>query len=81
MFTVPSFSSAQSVEDIRWKSEQQVAAMLGEPLSKSSPIGTHAAYTLWSYEGFIVAFADNKAFHLFKVGSLNRVELSEGRTN
>lgn len=69
--------NAQEVNDIRWKSESQVRAILGEPLSATSPVGTHASYTLWRYDGFTVAFANNKAFHLFKNNSLDRIDLDQ----
>ncbi len=71
--------NAQDVEQVRWKSESQVEAILGEPQSKTSPVGTHASYTLWQYEGFTVAFANNRAFHLFKNNSLNKMALDENR--
>jgi len=73
--------SAQSLEQVRWKSEQQVQNLLGEPQNKSAPIGTHASYTLWNYGDFTVAFANNKAFHLFKKDSLTKVVLEENRPN
>ncbi|NND82475.1 MAG: hypothetical protein HKN50_08615 [Gammaproteobacteria bacterium] len=53
-------------EQIRWKSESQVRALLGEPNSVRGPIGTHAQYTLWKYDRVTVAFANRKAFHLFE---------------
>lgn len=74
-------TNAQSVEQVRWKSEQQVRNILGEPQSKSTPIGTHASYSLWNYGDFTVAFANNRAFHLFKKGSLKKVVLEEDRPN
>lgn len=73
--------SAQSVDDIRWKSEDQVRAILGEPISSTPPVGTHATYTLWKYETFTVAFANNHAFHLFDKDSLKRIELEENRSD
>ena len=74
-------AAAQSVEDIRWKSEDQVRAILGEPITSTPPVGTHATYTLWKYENFTVAFANNHAFHLFDKNSLRRFELDENRAN
>lgn len=74
-------ASAQNVNDIRWKSEAQVRATLGEPNSVSTPIGTHATYTLWQYDNFTVAFANSKAFHLFDKNSLNRLDLNEKRSS
>ncbi len=73
--------SAQSIEQVRWKSEQQVSNLLGKPQSKSTPTGTHASYTLWKYDDFTVAFANNRAFHLFKKDSLKKVVLEENRPN
>lgn len=71
---------AQSVEQIRWKSEEQVRAQFGEPNSIQGPIGTHASYTLWKYDNFTIAFANNRAFHLFDKNSLKKhVELQENR--
>jgi hypothetical protein len=70
---------AQDIEQIRWKSEAQVREVLGEPVSVTPPVGTHATYTLWKYDGFVVAFANNSAFHLFRTDSLNKVELQENR--
>lgn len=70
---------SQSVEDVRWKSEEQVRAMYGEPESISEPVGTHATYSLWKYENFTVAFANNRAFHLFDKDSLRKFELEEDR--
>lgn len=70
---------AASVEQVRWKSEQQVRALLGDPKSVRGPIGTHATYELWQYEGFSVAFANNHAFHLFDENSLRKIQLEENR--
>jgi len=72
-------ATAQNVEQVRWKSESQVRQILGEPISKTAPVGTHASYTLWKYDGFTVAFSNNRAFHLFKNSSLNKVGLNENR--
>lgn len=74
-------ASAQNINDIRWKSEAQVKAVLGEPNSVSNPVGTHASYTLWQYDNFTVAFANNRAFHMFNKDSLQRMELNENRSN
>lgn len=76
---ITSVAQAQSISDIRWKSESQVRAILGEPRSVSSPVGTHARYTVWKYSDFTVAFSNNKAFHLFRNNSLNRLKLQENR--
>ena len=70
---------AQSVDDVRWKSEEQVRQILGDPLSSTPPVGTHATYTLWKYENFTVAFANSRAFHLFDKNSLRRFALEEER--
>lgn len=74
-------ASAQNINDIRWKTESQVRAALGEPNSMSVPIGTHASYTLWQYDNFTVAFANNRAFHMFNKDSLQRMDLNEKRPN
>ena len=84
MFSVTaSLAQAQQtvpdVEEIRWKSEAQVRKLLGQPNSIHGPIGTHASYTLWKYDKFTVAFADNRAFHLFDKNSLHKIELQENR--
>jgi len=79
LFFISSVSQAQSIKDIRWKSESQVRAILGEPQSITPPVGTHASYTMWRYADFTVAFANNKAFHLFRNDSLRRFELQENR--
>ena len=73
--------NAQTVDDIRWKSADQVKAILGEPISSTPPVGTHATYTLWQYETFTVAFANNHAFHMFDKNSLKRFELEENRAD
>lgn len=70
---------AQSIEEVRWKSESQVLALYGEPQSVSSPVGTHASYSMWKYADFTVAFANNRAFHLFKKDSLKKFGLDENR--
>jgi len=73
-------SQAQSIEEVRWKSEAQVRALYGDPDSISQPTGTHASYVMWNYPEFTVAFANNKAFHLFKKDSLKKTfELNENR--
>ncbi len=72
-------ASAQNVDDIRWKTEEQVRSILGEPQSTTSPVGTHASYTLWQYETYTVAFANNRAFHLFNKNSLRKLALDENR--
>ncbi len=58
-------AQAQSREQIRWKTEAQVRAILGEPNSVTAPVGTHKSYTLWKYETFTVAFSNKRAFHLW----------------
>lgn len=79
-FLLSQTSVAQDVEQIRWKSESQVRSLHGEPNSIQGPIGTHASYTLWKYDGFSIAFANNRAFHLFDKDSLRKeVELEENR--
>lgn len=72
-------SQAQKINEVRWKSEAQVRALYGEPDSISQPTGTHARYVLWKYPDFTVAFANNRAFHLFKKDSLKKFELNENR--
>lgn len=71
---------SQNVDQIRWKSEKQVRAILGEPLSVSSPVGTHASYSLWKYKRYYIAFSNGRAFHLFDENSLHKFELQENRT-
>lgn len=70
---------AQNVNQIRWKSAEQVRAILGEPQSVTAPVGTHARYTMWKYENHTVAFSNGRAFHLFGNDSLRRFELQENR--
>ena len=78
MLVQPSF--AQSDADIRWKSESQVRSLYGDPNSIQGPIGTFASYTLWKYDDFTIAFANNRAFHYFDKNSLRKeVELEENR--
>ena len=72
-------ANAQSINDVRWKSANQVRQILGEPISISEPTGTHATYTMWRYADFTVAFSNNKAFHLFQNNSLRQFELRENR--
>lgn len=74
-----STAKAQDVDQVRWKSESQVTDILGEPASKSTPIGIHATYSLWTYDGFVVAFANSRAFHLFRIDGANKMELEENR--
>jgi len=74
-----SSNPAVNLDDIRWKSESQVRALLGDPQSIRGPIGTHASYQLWEYQGFSVAFSNNRAFHLFDEGSLRKLVLEENR--
>jgi len=76
----PNLSSAQSIEQIRWKSEEQVRRILGEPQSTTGPVGTHANYTIWEYPEFKVAFANKRAFHLFHKDSLKKLSINENRS-
>jgi len=59
LLLISSLSQAQNIQDIRWKSESQVRAILGNPQSVSQPVGTHATYTMWRYADFTVAFSNN----------------------
>ncbi len=70
---------AQNVDQIRWKSAEQVRAILGEPQSITPPVGTHASYTMWKYENHTVAFSNGRAFHLFGKDSLRKFQLQENR--
>lgn len=72
-------SYAQDINNIRWQSEQHVRSLYGEPDNITGPIGTHATYTLWKYADFTVAFANQRAFHVFDKGSLTQVKLEENR--
>lgn len=74
-----SASHAQNVEQVRWKGEAQVRDLYGEPQSVTAPVGTHATYKLWKYDDFTVAFANSKAFHLFKNDSLRKIKIEENR--
>lgn len=65
------------IEQVQWKSESQVRALLGEPESIKGPIGTHASYMMWKYRDFTVAFANRRAFHMFNNNSLRKVQLIE----
>lgn len=67
------------LNDIKWKTESQVRQILGAPDSIRGPIGTHASYQLWKYQGFSVAFSNNRAFHLFDESSLRKLALDENR--
>ena len=68
---------AQNVDQIRWKNEAQVRSILGDPQSTTSPVGTHASYTMWRYENYTVAFSNGKAFHLFGQDSLRKNRLQD----
>jgi len=59
-----------ALEQIQWKSETQIRELLGEPESIQGPTGTHASYVLWKYADFTVAFADQRATHVFQRDSL-----------
>ena len=72
---------AQNVDQIRWKNEAQVRAILGEPQSITSPVGTHASYTMWKYPSYTVAFSNGKAFHLFDKNSLRKFKIVENRSS
>ena len=72
---------AQDVEEVRWKSESHVRNLYGEPNSVRGPVGTHASYQLWTYDNFTVAFANNRAFHLFNNNRSNEFELEENRSS
>ena len=72
-------STAEYLDQLRWKSADQVRAVLGEPLSETPPVGTHATYTMWQYEKCTVAFANGSAFHVFDKNSLRRLDLEENR--
>jgi len=80
-FAFTGIANAQDVREVRWKSADKVRAMYGEPRSVRGPIGTHASYTLWSYDGFVVAFANGKAFHLFSTAEAAALNLNENRSN
>jgi hypothetical protein len=79
--TTVGYANAQDISEIRWKNESQVRALYGEPKSISNPVGTHATYTMWKYGDFTVAFANNRAFHLFKKDSLKKFQLEENRND
>lgn len=71
--------SKMDIDRIRWKTESQVRELLGEPTSVHGPVGTHASYTLWKYPDYTVAFANQRAFHMFDKNSLHKIELNESR--
>lgn len=75
----PSVNIDGLLQELRWQSESKVRAKLGDPLSIRGPIGTHASYQLWNYPNFSVAFANNRAFHVFDEDSLRKLELEEER--
>lgn len=79
LFFMANTAQAQSIKDVRWKSSSEVRSVLGEPLSISSPTGTHATYTMWKYATFTVAFSNDRAFHLFQNDSLRKIKLQENR--
>jgi len=72
-------TAAEYLDQLRWKNTDQVRAVLGEPLSTTPPVGTHATYTMWQYEKCTVAFANGSAFHVFDKNSLRRIDLEENR--
>lgn len=78
-FSQAAASLPVELEQVRWKSKDQIRSLLGDPKSIRGPIGTHASYELWNYEGFGVAFANNRAFHLFDENSLHKIQLEENR--
>lgn len=57
--------SSFTLAEVQWKTEDEIRDLYGEPIEISGPVGTHASYQLWSYEGFYVAFSDGRAFHRF----------------
>ena len=71
--------SAQSLNDVKWKDQQQVRNLFGEPQKIRGPVGTHANYSLWEYSDFTVAFSNQRAFHLFRKDSLISPSLNEKR--
>ena len=64
-----------SLQQVQWKSEQQVRDMLGEPISIKGPVGTHASYVLWQYSDVTIAFSNKRVFHLFRNDSLHKLVL------
>lgn len=74
-------AQAQTASDIKWKGQAQIKRMYGEPRTVRGPIGTHASYAIWEYADFSIAFANNKAFHLFRNDSLKKVVLQQQRVN
>ena len=64
-FFCSTLSTAQTVDDIRWKSPSKVEAILGAPLSKVGPAGTVRTYHMWDYGTYVVAFTNNKVSHVF----------------
>lgn len=72
-------SYAQDINEIRWQSEERVRSLYGEPNNIVGPIGNHASYTLWKYSNFTIAFANQRAFHVFDKDSLHKIELNENR--
>jgi hypothetical protein len=44
---------AQNIDQIRWKSAEQVRVILGEPETITPPVGTHASYTMWQLHGCV----------------------------
>lgn len=68
-----------NIDDVRWKSEEHVRSLYGEPNSIRGPVGTHASYTLWKYDNFTVAFANSRVFHLFDSNSMKKMKLEENR--
>lgn len=77
--SISGFAQAQNLNDVRWKTEAQVRQILGEPNDVSRPVGTHATYVMWKYDDFTVAFANSRAFHMFRKDSLKKIVLEENR--
>ena len=65
-----------------WQSQEQIRATLGEPNTKTDPVGTHAQYERWVYDDLTVTFANGSVIHVFKNNSLRKtIELNEDRSN
>jgi len=70
-------AQAQTIEQVKWKDKEEVRQLYGEPENVRGPIGTHASYIIWEYPKFSVAFANDKAIHLFRKDSLKKVVLRQ----
>lgn len=60
-----SIAQSQPYDELRWKSMQNVTAILGEPISKKGPVGTVREYQIWTYANCVVAFTNNRVTHAF----------------